>query len=215
MICQVSRDTVMNPKLIVVLLVMAAIALPRVPTDAKPPEEEKVAKLDLRKQTDADGSVYYIVFCARKHNLPNLEVGHAWVLWAKEDRAKMASVLDQSYGFWPQDGKGVKSVVTVPGQLKDELLLARKSDTPLKLTHRLIVVVNKSAYDNSLKVVDKYKDKQTDYNLLKQSCKHFVHEVAREIGVATIKVDPTEWPETLLTRMIENAIENQKDKISK
>src|SRR5689334_3337225 len=63
--------------------------------------------LDLATMTESSGN-YYVVFCARKSGSSG-GVGHAFVVWGKEDSGKKLSSA-QSFGFYPEPGSGAKAV---------------------------------------------------------------------------------------------------------
>lgn len=158
---------------------------------------ETLKTLDNRFRVDSDGSNYYVVFCARRSDNIATKPGHAFVVWGKEDAgAGMSSQL--SFGFYPEEGNGLKAVFsTVPGKLTDE---ATKSTPSSLLTARVIVRVNKQAFDASQIEIEKWKT--ADYNLYEKNCISFAKAIATDLALQGFPLDPADLPPDYFERLI-------------
>lgn len=181
-------------------------------------DNDKVATIDRRADKATAGDKYFVVLCARPHGLspkkdpdaaPTDEkkktVGHAWVVWGVEDAKKKESRYDASFGFYPVKGEKVTGFNTVPGELVDQLNKPRKDDDYLRVTHRLIVVVDKTEYEKALAVADKWKKEKPEYKLFSKSCKTFTNDVAKSLGLTSEDESKFDWPEDMMVKMIEKA----------
>lgn len=143
---------------------------------------ETVFTLDARVTDDSVQGSFYVVLAARRS--AGAGVGHAFVVWGVEDpQAQMSS--QKAYGFYP-DGMG-KAIFggNVPGDVVNE---ATKGPHAALLTSRLIVRVNKAAYDDSQKLIAGWETQ--DYNLYDHNCVFFTKSVAEQIGLVGLP-DPT------------------------
>lgn len=177
--------------------------------------DDKVVQIDLRKKP-AGADKFTIVLCARPHDLapkkdPNAAptdakgktVGHAWVVWGIEDATRKESRYDAAFGFYPV--KGAKPFVfgSVPGELVDQLKQPRADDDFLRITHRLIAVVDADTYKETLQIAARWKKEKPEYSLLQRSCKTFTNEVAKALGLTTQDEAKFDWPEDMLAKLIE------------
>ncbi len=158
---------------------------------------EAFRSLDSRFTVDADGSNYYVVFCARRSDNVATKPGHAFVVWGKEDTgAAMSS--QRAFGFYPEEGNGLKAIfATVPGKLTDEAIKATPSNL---LTARIIVRTNKQAFEASQSQIEKWKT--SDYNLYERNCISFAKSVAMELSLKGFPPDTAELPPTYFERLI-------------
>ncbi len=113
---------------------------------------------------------YFVIIIARDGRL-----GHAFVSWGMEDQQGQRSV-EQGFGLYPKKGLGVFS--TVPGVLKDEW----KEKSYSRMTNRLVVEVDKEAYDATLKIRDEWAARG-EYKVIENDCVEFTKAVAQELGL--------------------------------
>lgn len=154
---------------------------------------------------------YYIIF--NSHGVlhsSNPEInsfaGHTWVMWGHENPQTKQSEIN-GYGFWPNYGVlrsatsdnmanllvGSTAVIgSVPGTLREDLF-----GTPYSKTLKQIVfTVDKATYDNSRSVIEKYKQTNPNYSLLRNDCVNFFIEVGKSIGIdmpARNILSPSSW----------------------
>ena len=141
--------------------------------------QEVVEEVNMSESGDGN---YYLVFMARGPVPP----GHAFVMWGREDDEKQMSTF-KAFGLYPDSDNELKIVFgEVPGEIKDEWQSDKMSD----ITHRLIVKVNKAAYQKSLQVKRKWETnfQETEistntYELIKKDCVTFASDIARSIGL--------------------------------
>lgn len=143
---------------------------------------ETIASLDARVTDDSAQGSFYVVMAARRS--AGAGVGHAFVVWGVEDPQAQIS-RQMAYGFYP-DGMG-KAIFggDVPGDVVNE---ATKEPYAALLTSRLIVRVNKTAYDESQRLIAGWETQ--DYNLYNRNCVFFTKAVAEQIGLIDLP-DPT------------------------
>lgn len=155
---------------------------------AQSPATAAVKSIDGRLFESGDASKYFVVFCTRRSGDISSKPGHAYVVWGKEDAGAQMSVA-QAFGFYPDSPSGSMVLgMNVPGQLKDEAF----NSSPTLLTGRLIVRVDKVAFDRSRSEQDKWKT--GDYNLYQRNCISFASAVAEDIGLVGLPGSVTEWP---------------------
>lgn len=144
---------------------------------------DEVRTLDARNRTDADGNNYYVVFCARDSGADGDKPGHAFVVWGIEDSQKRQSV-QRPFGFYPEVDKEKFALlpISLPGQIVDEQLDKKTREKLKFITHRLIVQVNREAYRDSQKLIEKWRTE--DYNLYRKNCIAFVADVANRTGLS-------------------------------
>lgn len=141
-------------------------------------DEAKVKTIDRR--TASEESRYFLVFCACGGTDEATSLtGHAFVVVGKED-AENQVCTQAAFGFYPvKDGDVVKSAFkTVPGEVVDEVTKGSLAAT----TNRLIVEVNKPAYEKAEAVRKKWAEKG-EYRLILKDCVTFTKEIATEIGL--------------------------------
>lgn len=150
---------------------------------------ELLKTLDARVAPDQSASRYFVVICARRSDNP-LRPGHAFVVWGKEDAAAgMSSQI--AFGFYPKDGNTTDVLLgnDVPGQVLNEALQHAPSSL---LTARVIAQVNKSAFDQSQREIERWKT--ADYNLYEKNCISFVGAVSSAIGLIGVPTDVAKRP---------------------
>jgi hypothetical protein len=146
-------------------------------------------KIDKRTYTDATGSHYFVVFCARGGSL----TGHAFVVWGSEDnRQRMSTQL--GYGFYPVNGIGILDFV--PGSLQNEAF----NPKTLLITDRLIVEVNKELYFRTQQTIGRWMT--NNFNLLANNCISFDMDVAGQIPLKVPSRSITNVPSTYLQKLI-------------
>ncbi len=148
---------------------------------------EQIKELDARVSADGASS-HFVVFAARK--TPGVGVGHAFVVWGKEDQAQAMS-SQKAFGFYPSALGQALLGLDVPGDVINE---ATKPPYGALLTARLIVRVGKAEFDSSQREIATWDT--SDYNLYGRNCVSFAHAVAKDIGLlgmpdpsATLPVD--------------------------
>jgi hypothetical protein len=151
--------------------------------------------IDARTYEDPSGAKYFAVFCARQS--PDVTLpGHAYVVWGKEDPiAGMSS--QEAFGYYNKVAT-LDMVLgeDVPGELRDESI----KPMPSLITHRIIVKIDKEAFDESLQ--EKIKWKTGDYNLYKRNCISFSAAVAHDIGLTGVPVEADIFPATYSADLI-------------
>ncbi len=124
---------------------------------------------DLRTQSEPND--YYLIFAGRGGG----EVGHAFVVWVTYDRNRRF-VSQEARGMHPDAQRAYwRLAVGVPGGLQDD---ARENRG---LARRIVVRVNKHAYDRTLRVRGQWQ--RGTYRLVSRDCVSFVADVARASGL--------------------------------
>jgi hypothetical protein len=155
--------------------------------------------LDLRNATDVSGR-FFVVLCARKSKDDKEGLGHAFVIWAKEDDKRQLSA-EKAFGFYPKEGEGKKAFFgDVKGKLVNEAM--QRGGKALFNHPPFDVQVNEKAWNESQRRMNDWKT--SEYNLFGRNCTHFVYDVASDLGVFTKKPD-AEFPSVFLSRLIEEA----------
>lgn len=138
-----------------------------------------------------EGGTYKLAFCARDNTL----VGHAFVVWGKEDDVAKAS-SQAAFGFYPEGGS--KTVFgTVPGTIAAEGF----TESVKFISDRLIVTVDKKSWDDTAKLREQWKT--SDYNLFEKNCIHFTEAVAVKAGLKVPETKALEKPAAFMKRLIE------------
>jgi hypothetical protein len=171
--------------------------------------EALVKVIDLTQKREQ--SPLFLVFCARD-NTPS---GHAFVVWGKEDAAKLMSTIS-AFGFYAKESGGSPSngsstasgalFETVPGEIADDLA---KGSLHQDLT-RFIVKVNKGDYDAADAVRVKWAQR-TNYSLLTQDCVTFVGEVAAALALSVPERSGLDnFPWRFVRKLAENNDQSQR-----
>jgi hypothetical protein len=165
---------------------------------------ETVKTIDARTMTDADGSTYWVVFCARKSDNIASKPGHAFVVWGVED-ASAARSRQEAFGFYPDSHDDSNPLFgSMSGEICDEASKAPGLARESLWTARLIVQVNKPVYNDSIRVIEQWRT--SDYSLYKRNCIHFAHDVAVSMGLLPPEVGFLENPTAYMLDLIERAV---------
>jgi hypothetical protein len=151
--------------------------------------------IDARTFAEASGAKYFAVFCARKS--PDVTLpGHAYVVWGKEDPATGMS-SQEAFGYYNKVATlDMIFGADVPGELRDESI----KPMPSLVTHRLIVSIDRDAFDEALG--ERAKWATGDYNLYKRNCISFSAAVARDLGLVGVPSEADTLPATYLSDLI-------------
>lgn len=170
-----------------------------------PAADEVIFEADLRDATAADGNEYFVVLCARPMEVTltksPLTLGHTWGVWAKHDEQAKASVIDMIYGFWPEGGKKLL-IAPAPGQILKEATKPALQADHNRMSHRVILKVNKTQYDRSLKVADNWTKAKAKYDLTFMNCTHYIADVASSLDI-NVQVNAAEKPTAYIDRIID------------
>lgn len=152
------------------LLLLAILALTALPAVCS-----EVFHIDLR--ADKTGPKYAVALAAQRARTPE-DLGHAFVVWYKEDSSASASI-SYATGFYPhsEDSKKDYSLIlqTSKGKVYD--------DSRSKRDIQLIVTISEDRYRASQKVLERWKDPGKRYGILLNDCVSFAQEVAKSIGL--------------------------------
>ncbi|MBI4538911.1 MAG: hypothetical protein HY704_05295 [Gemmatimonadetes bacterium] len=117
-------------------------------------------------------------------------VGHAFVVWGREDASENMSVFDGAYGLWPRTSVSWTEAVfgTVPAEIYEEFGIdGTGGGTPggIARTMDLITVrVDRDVYERSRRVLRaRQRDVGGNYQLLVRDCVTFLREVADVLGL--------------------------------
>lgn len=130
--------------------------------------------IDLRTGSQ---DIKYAVGLAAESPKSEAYTGHAFVIWYKEDATAKQSV-QQAIGFYPTDGskKGYDLVLQFSGgKIYD--------DSNTKRDQQLVVLMDKSKYELTRTLIDKWSDPGKRYGILLNDCVSFVEEVAVKAGL--------------------------------
>ncbi len=158
-------------------------------------QAEVVKRVDLRRDTQAPGE-YYVVICSRK-SWP-WGTGHSFVVWAEQTEAGLQTL---GSGFYPGKDNVVLWLLSGLGRLSDEAERPASTE-PALLTHRLIVRLDKQAYERSLAAREKWLAAQHEYNIFTCNCTHFSFQVAQAIGLQPPEPRTCERPPFYIERMM-------------
>jgi hypothetical protein len=144
--------------------------------------------IDIRPVTNNPGfdtgTRRWIVFAARA-GVP----GHAFVLWAMEDRTRQMTTVD-AFGFYPTvhgpNAAASMVVGTVPGALRDEI--QKRQDEGCCTWSQPDVVaafeVDKDVYDRTSAVRAAWNANESRYQLAEKDCVTFVADVGKAMGIS-------------------------------
>lgn len=135
----------------------------------------EIIHVDLR--SNKSGPKYSVAFAAEKSRTPE-ELGHAFVVWYKEDANANASISNAA-GFYPQTDHAKKDFSLVLQTSKGKVY----DDAQSRRDIQLIVTVSEEKYKDSLKVLERWKDSKKRYGILLNDCVSFAQEVATSIGL--------------------------------
>jgi len=118
---------------------------------------------------------FYVIFAARGGSA----TGHAFVLWGVEDGIHRRSTI-RAFGLYPESDKNnCQSVYRrIPGTVVDESLNHGIS----KITDQLIVRVEESDFDRSLRIARTWECKH-EFALLISDCVEFMRAVGNSLGI--------------------------------
>lgn len=161
----------------------------------------EIIHLDLR--SNKSGPKYSVAFAAEKSRAPE-ELGHAFVVWYKEDANANAS-LSNAAGFYPQTDQAKKDFSLVLQTSKGKVF----DDAQSKRDIQLIVTVSEETYKNSLKVLERWKDSKKRYGILLNDCVSFAQEVAISIGLIAPSRAYNPYPFDYLRALIDKNTEKE------
>jgi len=148
----------------------------------------KEVRIDKRNASSEHRHV--LVFCGLEPT--DSFVGHAFVVWGKEDSSKQVS-WSQAFGFYPETAKaGAKSMFgPVPGEIRDDGVNCPDGSN----VRRLFVDVSPDAFDKSLGILEAWKSKtgSDSYQLVLSDCTTFALEVGKSID---LKIPDRSWAES-------------------
>lgn len=156
-----------------------------------------VSYIDLRREGPQPID-YYVVICARESE--PWGTGHTFVVWVQQDQ-RTDEVHSQGFGFYPAVEKVVVRLFTGDGAVRDESTKSA-SIKPWLLTHRLIVQVDRDAFEAGLNVKERWVGSGIDYHLLKRNCTHFAHDVMQAIQLGSPKPELGERPSFYVGRLM-------------
>jgi hypothetical protein len=162
-----------------------------------PCSAETVAHVDLRSGLP-EPIEYYVVICARDSE--PWGAGHTFVVWAQHDR-RTGEVHSQGFGFYPEVEKVVVRLFLGNGAIRDESTKSA-SNKPWLLTHRLIVQLDRDAFEAGLNVKEQWAGSGVDYHLLNRNCTHFAYDVLKAIQPGTPGPELGERPSSYVSRLI-------------
>ena len=128
---------------------------------------------------------FYVIFAARGGSA----TGHAFVLWGVEDGVHKRSTI-KAYGLYPENDKDACSsaVRKVPGAVVDE----STNHGIAGITDELIVRVDQSDFDRSMKVARSWQCKR-EFALLSSDCVEFLRAVGGSLGLEMPSRTLTRW----------------------
>ena len=201
----------MRRHLAVAVLLLSLIAVPNVFAGS-------TIEFDIRNEAEpfppADDIVkiprLYVVFAARDPRISPAAIaadkfspGHTYVVWGVENPEKKVSEVD-AYGFYMTGGTVPKAIIgTVPGALLDEIGDDFRVGGLSTSEHRMIMRVDKEQWDNTRKVLDTWKKKDS-YKLGQDDCITFMQAVGTALKIP-MPVRGTDLPPTYLERVITQA----------
>lgn len=162
-----------------------------------PCHADTVARVDLRSGIPEPNN-YYIVLCARQSE--PWGTGHTFVVWVRQDQ-ETGEIHSQGFGFYPEVEKVIVRLFTGDGAVRDESTRSA-SVKPWLLTHRLVVQVDRSAFEAGLNVKERWVGSGVDYHLLKRNCTHFAYDVMKAIQLGAPAPELGERPSAYLGRLM-------------
>ena len=138
-----------------------------------PCSAEMVERIDLRSGLPAPID-YHVVICARESE--PWGAGHTFIVWAQHDR-RTGEIRSQGFGFYPEVEKVIVRLFTGNGAIRDK----SASTKPWLLTHRLIIQLDRDAFEAGLRVKEQWAASDIDYHLLNRNCTHFAYDVMKAI----------------------------------
>ncbi|MDA1053353.1 MAG: hypothetical protein O3C40_23130 [Planctomycetota bacterium] len=162
-----------------------------------PCSADTVSRIDLRRE-GPEPIDYYVVICARESE--PWGSGHTFVVWVQQDR-RTGETHSQGFGFYPEVEKVIVRLFTGDGAVRDESTKSA-SIKPRLLTHRLIVRVDRDAFEAGLNVKEQWVESGVDYQLFRRNCTHFAHDVMRAIELGAPKPELGERPSSYVGRLM-------------
>lgn len=130
----------------------------------------ETVRLDMRNKSEA--REHAVTFVAQAG-----ELGHAFVIWNKEDDSKKMTT-NEALGFYPG---AEKDKLEAKWGFGDGQIA---NDSGEKGDYYLVVTVNTDQFDSSRAVLEAWQ-KKGNYLLLFSDCTTFAGEVARSLGLKT------------------------------
>lgn len=158
---------------------------------------DTVSRIDLRRR-GTEPVEYYVVICARESE--RLGAGHTFVVWVQKD-PRTGDIQSQAFGFYPEAERIAGRLFVGDGAIRDESTRSA-SVKPWLLTHRLIVQVNRDAFEAGLNVKERWVESGTGFQLLRRNCTHFAHDVMTAIQLSAPKPALGERPSMYVGRLM-------------
>jgi|CXWL01.1.fsa_nt_gi hypothetical protein len=158
---------------------------------------DTVSRVDIRRERP-EPIDYFVVICARESE--PWGTGHTFVVWVQQDR-RTGEVFSQGFGFYPEVEKVVVRLFTGDGAVRDESTKSA-SIKPWLLTHRLIVQVDRAAFEAGLKAKDQWVGSGIDYHLLNRNCTHFAYDIMQTIQLGAPHPELGERPSAYVGRLM-------------
>jgi len=132
---------------------------------------QTIKTLDL--STTSTNKKFYVIFAARGGSL----TGHAFAMWGMEDGIRKRSTI-RAFGLYPENSTDACQSVfsTTAGTIVDE----STNHSILDVTDELIIQVDQSYYDISMKVARRWQCKH-EFSLLSRDCVEFIRAVAKSL----------------------------------
>ena len=163
----------------------------------RPCSADTVSRIDIRSK-GPEPIDYFVVICARESE--PWGTGHTFVVWIQRDR-RTGEAHSQGFGFYPAVEKVVTRLFTGDGAVHDESTRSA-SIKPWLLTHRLIVQVDREAFEAGLKLKEQWVGSGIDYHLLNRNCTHFAYGVMQAIQLGAPAPEIGERPALYVSRLM-------------
>ena len=194
---QISRNSLTFP-----LIIVLGYCLPC--------RADTIARVDLRSGLPEPVD-YYVVICARESE--PWGAGHTFVVWAQQDK-RTGEVHSQGFGFYPEVEKVVVRLFRGDGAIRDESTKSA-SVKPWLLTHRLILQVDREAFEAGLNVKEQWVGSGIDYHLLNRNCTHFAYEVMRAVQAGLPGPELGERPSAYVSRLMKIVPERSRTRLER
>ncbi|MEX0818786.1 MAG: hypothetical protein WD070_04305, partial [Pirellulaceae bacterium] len=158
---------------------------------------DTVSRVDLRSGS-GEAVDYFVVICARESE--PWGTGHTFVVWVQQEK-RTGETHSQGFGFYPAVEKVVMRLFTGSGAIRDESTKSA-SIKPWLLTHRLIVHVDRGAFEASLRAKERWADSGVGYHLFRRNCTHFAHDIMQAIQLGAPQPTLGERPSSYVGRLM-------------